>query len=230
MVQEMKPVNSWSSLISSLNASYNSRYPGGSDGARRMTGILFARPNLPLAKMSVVDNLDYFHQRSGKNIDFFCAGYDIYPSLFVRETGPPITRVDGVGWYFSNIAFNDLREKIEHFSNWNYRGGVELLLINTVFNRIGYCAEFQFDSSIVCDLDKMIQINAIDAVESFFESIFKYAERCDIDDPTWGFSDQQGGNVVVSALKRLVLSVLPNDIGEDVKKACNFAVVDLSKK
>lgn len=52
--------------------------PPGQNKKVRMVGLLFARPDDTLAKVEVVPNLDYFHYRSGKHINFFCAGYDGY--------------------------------------------------------------------------------------------------------------------------------------------------------
>ena len=97
------------------------------------------------------------------------------------------------------------------------------------FDPSKYFAEFDFSSSIICNLDKMVAQKAIDNVEIFFEEIFRFAEESNDDDPTWGFSDRKGISVAGSVLRRIVLSLLPKKLGEDIEKIGNFAILDLSK-
>jgi len=63
---------------------------------------------------------------------------------------------------------------------------------------------------------------------SFFEDIFKYAEKQNGEDPTWGFSDQLGISHSGSALKRLIFSLLPKDIGKEAEKLEHFAIRDIA--
>jgi hypothetical protein len=44
----------------------------------RMVGLLFARSDSPLAKKEIIPSLEYFHDRSGEHIDFYCPGYASY--------------------------------------------------------------------------------------------------------------------------------------------------------
>jgi hypothetical protein len=74
----------------------------------------------------------------------------------------------------------------------------------------------------------MIKDGAIQSVRRFFEHIFQFAEAAQMPDPTWGFSDQQGLRTAGSALKRVVLSLLPRDLGDDYKRAEHFAIRDIS--
>ena len=47
-------------------------------------------------------------------------------------------------------------------------------------------------------------------------------------DPTWGFSDEQGLRTGGSALKRVVLSLLPRQLEDDYRHAEHFAIRDIS--
>ena len=227
-LHNMMPSSSFDDLIESLNNTFVSQYSGEADGCIRMVGILFARPELPLVKTSISQNLDYFHHRSGKNIDFFCAGYDIRGNLVRHEIDLPITKVGSSEWSFRNYQFNELRKNFEKISKWKYSGGVDLILTNVRYDsELG--SVFEFDSSILCKLDQMIKIKAIVSIENFFESIFQYAEQHTNVDPTWGFSDERGSEIVGSVFKRFIFSLLPKSIGDEVKKACKFAIIDLSR-
>ena len=70
-----------------------------------MVGLLFARPDVPLAQVEVVPNLDYFHYRSGKHIDFFCAGYDGYTGRDETEGYRKINKEPELKWGFSERMF-----------------------------------------------------------------------------------------------------------------------------
>ena len=195
----------------------------------RMVGFLFARPESPLAKSDVFPHLEYFHHRSGNYIDFFCAGFRIDP-----ETPPNPHLGDEVlgevkGWSFSPKKFNMIRRQFEKVCSWQYSGRVDLILTNALYDPDRKIATIDFSSSIVCKLDEMKATGAIPSVEPFFEQIARFAEEFTGDDPTWGFSDQLGVGVAQSALKRVVLSLLPKGLGGDVQKAMQMAVVDISK-
>lgn len=79
-----------------------------------------------------------------------------------------------------------------------------------------------FSCTICCRLDAMKGDDAIQSVETFFETCFHFAEIDDTD-PIWGFSDAQGIDVAGS-LKRVVLSFLPKGLDADYKKAEHFEV------
>jgi hypothetical protein len=76
----------------------------------------------------------------------------------------------------------------------------------------------------------MKKVGAIDSVESFFEKIFRYAQRPHDDDPTSGFSDRSGLTLARSSLLHFILSLIPAWLREDVNKAVHLAVRDVSQK
>lgn len=99
-----------------------------------------------------------------------------------------------------------------------------MLLTNVRFDPNAEKAVLDFSSTICCQLDAMKGDQAIQSVERFFETVFRFAESASDEDPTWGFSDSQGIDIVGSALKRVVLGLLPKGLDAEYKKAEHFAV------
>lgn len=85
-----------------------------------MVGIVFARPNSPLARSEIIPQLNDWHFRSGDHIDFYFAGYT-YPH-------PPVPGYQEVAitgsdpWLYSADRFNAFRQEIESRTSWEYYG------------------------------------------------------------------------------------------------------------
>ena len=226
----MVPAYSYSKICEELLWYFKKQSNNGKQLEIKMVGILFARPGSPIAKRQIIPNLDYFHHRSGNNIDFFCAGYGMYwenwKDIF------PDQQVVGRGqyrnWLYSTEKFNNFREEIERMSTWRYSGSVDLLLTNAKYDPINDTAFLDCSSCIVCNIEKMLGSGAILSVETFFEEIFRFAESSNDTDPTWGFSDSKGLSIGGSAFKRFVLSLLPKHFGQEVEKLEHFAIQDVS--
>jgi len=220
------PAWSYDQVNAALTSACRYRYKANVEAVVRMVGLLFAPAEAPLAQEQVLPSLNYFHHRSGNNIDFFCAGYRRYgygPEYDER----PVTD-DQPPWILSAREYDSLRREIERRSSWRYSGEVDLLLMNADFGGRREQAALNFKSAVVCDLDKMISDGAINSVRRFFEQIFQFAESASGEDPTWGFSDRMGIQAGGSALKRLLLSVLPRGLGDDYRRAEHFVIRDLS--
>ncbi len=202
------------------------------DQVVRMFGIVFARAEIEFVKREILPQLDYFNQRAGKTITFYFAGYDERP---FRSSA--VVTVGGKGWSFDVKAFDDVRKYVETRSTWKYSGGTDLILTNARLvmkydkstNANWPQVEIDFSSAISVELKEMLSKKAIKSVGSYFEEIFRYAERQDGLDPTWGFSDSKGVASVLSALKALVLSLLPKPLRPEVEKAAFSAVRDLTR-
>ena len=191
----------------------------------RMVGLLFARPSSKLSREEVIPNIHYFHDRSAAFINFYCIGYSDHRRGEKDEE--VVLELDGKEWTFSNDRFNRMRERLESTSKWKYRGSVELILTNArLRNRKE--ADLDLSSAICANLAEMKQIGAIADVETFLEKVIRYAEKPSSIDPTWGFSDKAGVDVAGSAFRSLIVSLLPESLREDVKKAAHFAVSDIS--
>ena len=222
----MVPAWSYESLLMSLARAFQC-HENRNDSTVRLVGILFAPSDSALARTEIVPSLNYFHHRSGNNIDFYCAGYRRYgydkrsDERKVTDHEPP--------WYFSLLAFEGLRQEVERRSRWEYSGEADLILLNGVFDAASGEADLSWPTAVSCDLDMMVRHGAITSVRRYFESICQFSEGFDGADPAWSFSDEQGARIAGSALKRLVLSLLPKKLGDDYRKAEHFAVRDLSR-
>jgi hypothetical protein len=192
-----------------------------------MVGLLFARPDAPLAKAEIIPGLKYFHHRSGEHINFYCAGFaEGWPG---DHHGFTYVDADIRDWVFSDGKFNEFRQEIESMSRWKYSGETDLILTNAYYDRSRKSAYLDFRSAIVCHLEEMKNDGAINSSSSFFEDIFRYAEKADGNDPTWEFSDSRGLAVAGSALKRFILYLLPKDLGKEFKRLEHFAIEDISR-
>jgi hypothetical protein len=222
----MVPAWDYSQVLSDLKRAFEYRYRKDQFGGVRMVGLLFAPPETRLAREEIIPGLPYFHYRSGDHIDFFCAGYRRYgPDL---EPGEKAVSEDTPPWIFNLWMYDEFRRQIQQLSRWRYSGEADLLLMNARFNDISKTASLDFTSAIACDLDRMMKDGAIQGARRFFEDIFHFAETVQTLDPTWGFSDEQGLRTAGSALKRVVLSLLPKHLGDDYRRAEHFAVRDIS--
>jgi len=193
----------------------------------RMVGIAFARPQSSLTKAEIIPQLNDWHYRSGDHIDFFFAGYTYPHPVVPGYMEVPIPGADP--WLYSAERFNAFRQAFEAKTTWQYDGGTELLLLNARFDVANGRGALDFGSMVCCQLDSMKSDQAFPSVERFFEAIFRFAESANDEDPTWGFSDKQGLGIAGSALKRVVLSLLPKGLEAEYKKAEHFAVKDVGR-
>lgn len=195
----------------------------------RMAVLLFARPELPLSKEEIIPSLPYYHVRSGRTVNFYCAGYKTGPGF---EDDVLIARIGGYDWFFSTERFNAARTEITAHSTWEYSGGCDLILANAGLRMTSGPppqpeAYLDFSTALAVNLEKMKAEHAIDSVAGFFEQIIKFTEKYDGSDPTWGFSDAEAKTLAGSALKSVVLSLIPKPIREHIKQAFHFAVRDI---
>lgn len=223
----MQPAIDFAELLDRVTDRFEYRYED--DPARhvRMVGVVFARPNSPLTKAEIVPQINDWHYRSGDHIDFFFAGY--------TAPHPPVAGYVEVAipgsepWLYSAERFDAFRKEFESRTTWRHGGSAELLLLNAHFDSPSKKAQLDFSSMVCCQLDLMKADQAIQSVERFFESVFRFAESADDTDPTWSFSDKQGLGIAGSALKRVVLSLLPKGLDAEYKKAEHFAVRDVAR-
>jgi hypothetical protein len=197
---------------------------------RRMRGLIFARPDSTVAKNEIVPRLDYYHRRSGDNITFYCAGYQELPPNSNQNI---IATVDGKNWAFSNDAFCRSVAAVEQDTTWQYSGGTEILLVNTHLLTIPYCNDtldmVDMSTAVICQLDIMLKDEAIESVEIFLETIFRYAESCDNEDPTWGFSTEIMKRKATGGILAVILSLLPEAITKNMNKVKHFIAWDITK-
>jgi hypothetical protein len=205
------------------------------DATKQMFGLLFAQPYDPLVEKTILPHLSYWNQRSGNNINLYFMGYMPESIWKMSRTWAcpstsaiPVPILGYDPWVFSSEIFNGLRTEIAERTVWEYSGNVDLLLAN-VKRKGQHGIELDFSSALRIDLAKALRDGAIFSIEQFFENLFRYAERPERDDPTWGFSDEMGLKAGRSAIKDLLLSCLPEAVRRDAKGAFSFVVSDISR-
>jgi hypothetical protein len=171
----------------------------------RLIGIIFCRPGSDLTNSQVIPNLDHFNHRSGKNIDFFFAGYSKDLEILNQEIPDQIIVRKGkqTNWLFSIENFNQFREEMERNTNWNYSGSIDLLLCNASKHQEmdGF---IDLNNIFYCDLEKMISNNIILSIERFFENIFQYADNPNEDNPVANFIVNQD----INGIKKIIIKIL----------------------
>jgi len=193
----------------------------------KLVGILFAQPGQALVNDQVLPNLPYFHERSANNVDFFFAGYSTDGSGDAEAV--KVTTIDRVKWFYSAQALDCMRAEVESSVKWRYSGGCDLLLTNARLDEDEKKVRLDFATSVICPLQELLRIEAITSVPEFFEEIFRYAEKQDRNDPTWGLGDSLGFDKAGSVLKAVVLSLLPKGIGKEAERLVHLAAQDISK-
>lgn len=193
----------------------------------KLIGILLCHSQSPLAKSEIIGHLPFFHLRSGEAIDFFCAGYGAYWPLEHHADQKVAARIDDTDWLFSNEAFLQVIEELERDSKWKFSGETELLLIPAV-KAADNAISFDYESAIVCNLERMAKDGAFTSVRSFFDEIFRYAKTQSSNDSAWEFSDKKGVEVLGDVLKDFILSLLPEQLRNGYKKASHYAVKNLA--
>jgi len=195
---------------------FSFQYQENKEITKRIVGILFAQPN-SFTKDEILSGIDYFNNRSGKIIDFFCAGYK--PS-FLDKNLEIVANVGGNEWSFDSKIFNDIREETERLSKWRYSGSVELILFNVIQN--GEEIELDFSNSISIDLLKAKKGNLIDSVGSLFEEIFRLSENLDESNPSKNLSLKLIGDTAKKSFIPILMKLLPKQIQDHSKKIYMF--------
>jgi hypothetical protein len=196
----------------------------GSGKRVRMVGLLFARPDSPLAREEIIPSLQHYHLRSEHHIDFFCIGYGAW---LPRDEGHQIEDVvNGPGripWQFDYTAFNQFVSRIEQETDWSYSDGVDLLLVNGSYDPHSDTAELDFSRAISLELDELKNTKALLTVERFFGRIFRFAQSSNGLDPLWGYHRDLLVNQSVPALRLVVEALLPKWATESIDGALSIA-------
>jgi hypothetical protein len=231
MIGRVVPVTSLGALVTDLHLSFRKEF-GDTRNAVKLVGLIFARPASALATEGILPHLGYLHERSKRNVFFYCAGYREREGA---DEGPSVVAL-GNGWTYSDGAFDNFRAEVEHLSGWVYSGGVDLILTNAEYKAAEPGAlgrspsvSLSFDSLISIPLDKLKQDANLPDIFPIFEQISRYAEKADGRDPMWGFSDAVGATLVGRALKEVLINALPEAVRSNARQAFYFAVVDTKR-
>lgn len=222
----MDPVVDYPSMVFNLKMGFEYRYPEGKNGCSRMIGIVFASPLSPTAKTDLLPRIVDWHIRSGNNIDFFFAGY--IPKFKATDNDEKYIEVEipGMDWCYSPRMFNEFRRTLEEKTTWKAGGGCELILTDAHYDQDLHEAVIDYSCAAVCDLSAMKEAKAFDSVEKYFEKIFRAAEQSG---RTAAFIRSQARGTTELSIAKMLLSLLPLKVGDDVSKISLHAIKDISK-
>ena len=152
--------------------------------------ILITRPNLETGKQ-ILENLEYYHFRTGKSINFYIPGYGAYwGDEFTDKQA--VTTINGTKWYFSNEMFVKFIDDLENITKWKYSGESELLIIELKEGVLKY------DDVLHFNLDSMIEDGKINSINTFIEDLSHLTREgkciCQISD-NLGIKDLNSGIV-----------------------------------
>ena len=191
----------------------------------KLVGLIFARPEAPLAKDQIFPSVPYFHYSSGRT-NFYFAGFGQGEEVPVGGIAIQDPK-GGPDWIFSPKAFNDLKKDIQSRTKWRYSGGSDLVLTNVSYSQSTLRAEPDFATAISVNLNDMKRDGAFEDVSMLFEQIFRFSEEANEHDRTWGFSDRMGVGLGKSALKEILISLLPKGLRSKARKAFYYVTEDL---
>jgi hypothetical protein len=182
--------------------------------AVRLVAQVFGKPKNS-AMQKVLNEEEYLHLRSGKKMNFYFPGYS--------DGIPPSEKT------FNLAAYIKAQAEMETLTKW--KGGLEtdLLLLNSVHDLAANHSRLNYSGVVAITLERALAAKAIPSVAGLLGEILRFTEAYVGDDPTWGFSDQQGLKCAGSALKQLLLSLLPKWLKGDAEKAKHFVVTDVSR-
>ena len=181
--------------------------------------ILITRPNLETGKQ-ILENLEYYHFRTGHSINFYLPGYGAYWTEEEYPDGKVVTEIAGVKWSFSNQRFVEFIEDMEKYSKWRYSGESDLIFAEVKNGRLSYERAMEFH------LDNMLRDKAIISVNQFFEKIVRIGQE--------GRSMNQIGNKLgIDKGKQVVFDALlekmPMHMGDVIKQEKYFCVKNIQK-
>ena len=217
----MIPINSYEGLINILSKACSP------SKNRCLVALLFADSGFEIVKKEILPFIKRFNVRSGKSTHFFFAGYvsegarSYYKdSEFVLE-GPYSRK-----WYFSALAFENIRRDLEKHSKWKYSGGVDFLLLDAVRNSSSNELDLQFDKVVSFELVQARETKRVEVLSKFFEEIFRYSEEnLTIDD----ISDTKLLPFCIKIAEGTLKRFLPDGTIDAFKEANQYAVLDIRK-
>jgi len=178
--------------------------------------ILFLNPkNNSPAQQQITTNLEYFHYRSGVNIDFYIPGTGFNVSDLLLDLRKA----------FSTELFVQFIVDFEKESRWKYHGGTQLVIIpftNGVFN---------YSRVIDINLDKVRVISEDSIIDQFFEGLIKiFSDKSkDNNMRITGLKyvlNNNGWNIVASFIKKDLPGIIGN-IGHSMEIYSQFKIKDL---
>lgn len=212
-MKRMKPASTYQEMLRDIVNNLEAN-----DIENNIIGILVTRPDLQTGQ-AILNNLEYYHFRTGNSIYFYLPGYDTswndaYPDA------KAVTEIDGVKWYFSNEKFVDFIENLESYSKWRYWGESELILVSYEKGQVS------FEKAMMFHLDQMLRDKVIFSIQGFFEQLFRLCkDRETLNEISNSFGVDKAKQIVSTR----ILEMLPEGLGKVFTQEKYFCLRNLER-
>lgn len=194
--------------------------------SKKIVGILFADPNVSIAKSEVVPHLDYLYHLTDEHLDLYCAGYNAHlsPDKDYHDNISITTSVNGIPWKFSTKSFIQVEREIESISKWKKNDGCTLLLFSVEIN--SKHVHYDFNNCLEFNLKEMLENKDISSIRVLVDSI---VENVKANASIWETSDKFGMEILGKCIKESTLQLFPEKVRDAYKKAEHFAIKNYKK-
>jgi hypothetical protein len=188
------------------------RFESGEITKRRshLIGLIIGRPSEPLVQEQIIPNLSYWHHRSATFIDLFCVGF------LSKE--------------FDGGEFNRTIAMFEANTEWKYSGGTDLILVNVAYSPAEKKVTPDYSNALAVILENVTKVEGYERLPIFFEKVMAAAKQSFGGESPSVVSNEVGKSLIISALKGLLTSLLPDGMKKEARDAFLFAVRDISKR
>jgi hypothetical protein len=193
----------------------------------RMLGILFTRPECSLAKDDIIPSLEYYNISSDKYINIYLPGYSERKQEGYRKV-PNTTESDK--WFFSDDAFNKMRDEIEQNTIWEYSGQSDLILMNATYNYENDKYDLNFTQVMYLKLDAEIKKENIESVAGIIEGLRRFVKKDISPDPIKSFSKEMTIITTKRSFVDAFFEILEKITRIKIRKTGVFVLDDVTKE
>ena len=177
----------------------------------RFVCLVFGRPNLDIAKNSIIPDIRYFDARSREYVHFFLIG--------LSEDGRS----------FDEVKFVKSVETFESRTSWEYSEETDVMILNARYDMMARRFRLDFRAVMLFYLEAACKEGVIQSVPNFFGQIIRKAKEARGKLSASGFSDRAGIEIIKEALKEILVSCLPAALQSKARKGFYYAIRDVSK-
>lgn len=135
--------------------------------------FLFVRPTNQAA-MDIIREFEYIHCNSYKYCSIYAIGYSNDPQKQASQYYRKVSEILKYDWYFSNKAFVEFKNNLEHRLKWEYSGEIEILVLQ---NNPGQKDPLSFRNYVAIDVNKGLREGYMDSFQRFMESLVRSAKN-----------------------------------------------------
>ncbi|HEX6504545.1 MAG TPA: hypothetical protein VF011_15000 [Terriglobales bacterium] len=147
----------------------------------RPVALIFGRPACKVFKEELLPDRNWYHLRSGTNIEIFYMGYADPDAEHV--TAESFDEND-----FSEQSFESAVSDFEEKTTWKYSGETDIILLNSFFTPQGE-VRLDFTNVFALSLETAIDSKLIRSGRAFIEEVIRQSRHCSVEDVVTRTSD-----------------------------------------